>query len=213
MIHTLNAKETSVLRSSIKYKLLCACCILGILLVWTGSIIVALCLVKPNPVLHSRTTTPRLDAHIIHPHRKILSCGSSSSEAEALGCTYDPLTACWLHNDCPRDGTEEYLAWRGGNHVQYWYDREATERIPDLDTMAQNNGEYYWSNAYDHLVHCAFMLVRSHNVLASGRRLDSLTGDTSHANHCATYLLRYAESPPETLLNITTRGVVGFLSC
>jgi hypothetical protein len=38
----------------------------------------------------------------------LLCGGLTTNEAEALGCSYDPLAGCWLHKECPHDFTDEF---------------------------------------------------------------------------------------------------------
>ena len=136
-------------------------------------------------------------------------------EAVEMGCEFDPLLVAWLHKDCPRDGTEEFLQYRDpSNPWKYWYDANGTYEIPDMNALARiGNGNLYYTTAREHLVHCAYLLVREHRVLARGGRLDGLTGSKKHGVHCAEYLLSYIGIPEEQLDSIESIGDVGFLSC
>lgn len=187
------------------------------LFLWTGSIAATISLSKPTCSPSIRPTRglhyryPRLDSASIPRPR--LSCGNSSAEAEARGCTYDPMVACWTHKDCPRDGTEEFLNHNGGAPWRYWYDHEGKHEIPDYDTLSRLDGRNYWTTSKEHLVHCKYMLLRGHEALGRGDRLDSLTAKVEHANHCASYLMDFVGASQAEIEGIHTRGNVGFLSC
>jgi hypothetical protein len=142
-----------------------------------------------------------------------LSCGNSSAEAESLGCTFDPLSVAWLHQDCPRDGTEEFLHYREGKEWHYWYDEAGLEQIPDYDAMSRiPHGQVYYTKSIEHLTHCTWMAVRAARVRKRGGRLDSLATNMRHAEHCAKYLLKKVAASEEEL-EILEAGDVGFLHC
>ncbi|CAI7636501.1 unnamed protein product [Penicillium manginii] len=63
--------------------------------------------------------------------RTTLSCGNSTADAEEKGCTYDPLSACWLHKECPRDYSDVFATFNDGKPFIYYYDEAATHRMKD----------------------------------------------------------------------------------
>lgn len=139
------------------------------------------------------------------------SCGHTAREAEALGCEFDPLSACWMHRDCPRDYTDEFLAFLGGKPFDYYYDQAATRRIETWDELAHLG--YYWSSTREHLVHCSFVLRRGHDTTNRGARVDNMAGDLHHNDHCAEFLMENLGKSDEQLDLIGTYGEVGFLTC
>ncbi|CAL3969035.1 unnamed protein product [Diplocarpon coronariae] len=143
--------------------------------------------------------------------RAPLSCGSSPSEAEALGCVYDALAANWVHNSCPRDYHDEFYYYQGASTPFIFYrDRNGTQ--PMTWEELGRNGEY-WSSTLEHAVHCSFILKRAVDVVARGGRLDNLTGSHKHAAHCTDYLREHLGESMERLEEIHTYGTIGFLTC
>lgn len=49
------------------------------------------------------------------------SCGNSTAEAIAKGCTWDALSSHWLHPECPHDFSAEFLAYQMSYKPAYWY--------------------------------------------------------------------------------------------
>lgn len=141
----------------------------------------------------------------------MLECGSTTAEAEALGCEYDPLAACWMHPDCPHDYTDEFITYNDGNPFHYYYDHEGTREIESWYDLSQLG--YYWSSTREHLVHCSFILRRGHDTKARGARVDSMAGDLHHNDHCAQFLADHLGESPEELEILGTYGEVCFLSC
>jgi hypothetical protein len=155
-------------------------------------------------LLVTQTTSPPVKTNFKQ------SCGNSSGEAEALGCSFDPLTFSWLPKDCPRDLTEEFIEFSGSSPWQYWMDQEGTQPILSYDDISKV--DWYWTKNSEHSAHCAFMLLRFHRVLARGETADILTMNYGHAHHCLMLLLTYAKSS-QWYDYIGTHGDIGFGSC
>lgn len=143
--------------------------------------------------------------------RPVLHCGNTTAEAEAQGCEYDPLAACWLHPDCPHDYSEEFMTYNDGEPFHYYYDQAKTRRFESWDELAQLG--YYWSSTREHLVHCSFIIRRGQDTRARGARVDSMVSSLHHVDHCAEFLADQLGKPLETLEEMGTYGEVGFLEC
>jgi hypothetical protein len=142
-----------------------------------------------------------------------LSCGNSSSEAIAAGCTFDPLTFAWTNPECPRDMVDEHLAFNKGKPWDYWVDKEGTQPLPHDDYETLSHMDDYWTTNAEHLSHCSFMLLRFHKVMGrGGERIDTLTKSFDHAHHCLMFLLQMAEAHKDYHA-IRTYGRVGFDVC
>ena len=152
-------------------------------------------------------------SHDTAPQTKRLSCGNSSTQAQALGCAWDPLTQGWLHKDCPRDGTQEFINHRPGNPWQYWYDEEQLYPIPDYDTQSKlDPPEVYWTTRAEHWAHCGWLAVRAARVKLKGGRVDSSVGNIEHAEHCAKFLME-GITASEQALQISDQITMAFLEC
>ncbi|KAJ5579753.1 uncharacterized protein N7459_005738 [Penicillium hispanicum] len=146
--------------------------------------------------------------------RTILSCGNSTTEAEERGCTYDPLSACWLHRDCPHDYAHEFAHFNDGKPFIYYYDEAATHRMKDYNEVGHNINGFYWTSVREHLVHCLYLLRRGHDVHMRGDRLDSMIGDIDHVDHCTDFLADWLRRPDPALDRLGTQGKTDcFMSC
>jgi hypothetical protein len=125
-----------------------------------------------------------------------LHCGNSVEEAIALGCTFDPMMLMWLHPECDRTGTDEYLEFLNGT-LTYWVDREG--RIPVQDLSRQVNDEGFWGEQRQHLAHCAFVYIRLIHAATGDGIYDRKTWSLHHATHCAKVLLEWAMRAPDIL--------------
>lgn len=181
---------------------------------WTISILVAVKLFAVTTVvLHSTDVVQSTVA----ASEERLGCGRSSAEAEALGCTFDPLITSWLRPDCPRDGTEEYLDALQKFNISYW--REANggpsdRKIPDWEYFSHMDGEFYWSTLYEHLFHCVYMIKRIIHVERRNDKLDFIAHDLGHTDHCIDFIMEGLAKPPEELLGFQrTESPITFLKC
>lgn len=147
--------------------------------------------------------------------RTVLSCGNSTTEAASLGCKYDPLSACWLHQDCPHDYSKEFATFNGGKPFVYYYDEGMTRQMNDYDEVGHNTQGFYWTSLREHLVHCLYLLRRGHDVHMRGDRLDDMLANTEHVDHCTNFLAHWFRRPDPELDNpVGTQGRTNcFMSC
>lgn len=146
--------------------------------------------------------------------RTTLSCGNSTTEAEERGCTYDPLSTCWLHKECPHDYSHEFATFNNGKPFVYYYDEMATHRMKDYTEVGHNENGYYWTSVREHLVHCLYLLRRGHDVHMRGDRLDTMLSDIDHVDHCTNFLADWLRRPDPALERLGTQGKTDcFMSC
>ncbi|OGM42245.1 hypothetical protein ABOM_009052 [Aspergillus bombycis] len=146
--------------------------------------------------------------------RTRLSCGNSTEEAEALDCRYDPLSACWLHRECPHDYVKEFTEFNNGQPFIYYYDKEMTRQMKDYDEVGRNVNGFYWTSNREHLVHCLYLLRRAHDVHMRGDRLDTMLADRKHTDHCTNMLANWLRRPDPALDELGTQGQTHcFMSC
>jgi hypothetical protein len=147
--------------------------------------------------------------------RTTLSCGNSTTEAESLGCKYDPLSACWLHQQCPHDYSKEFETFNDGKPFVYYYDEAMTHQMKDYDEVGHNTQGFYWTSLREHLVHCLYLLRRGHDVHMRGDRLDDMLAKMEHVDHCTNFLANWFKRPDPELDNpVGTQGTTNcFMSC
>ncbi|KAI1860730.1 uncharacterized protein JN550_011331 [Neoarthrinium moseri] len=156
------------------------------------------------------------EANRYQPSYTPLTCGSSSSEAESLGCVFDPLMASWLHKDCPKDGSAEFAELVRTENLTYWYDEggKPTDKLIDPEHFKHLDGVMYWGTKFEHLTHCAFTLKRIIHAQHRGDRLDVVAGNFSHTNHCVNFLIEGLKSHPSELQELYRTDLpVQFLQC
>lgn len=145
-----------------------------------------------------------------------LTCGSSSAEAESLGCVFDPLMASWLHKDCPHDGSAEFAEVVRTENLTYWYDEDGkpTDKLIDPAHFKHLDGVMYWGTKFEHLTHCAYTLKRIVHAQHRGDRLDVVAGNFSHTDHCVNFLIEGLRSHPSELQELYRTDLpVQFLHC
>lgn len=147
--------------------------------------------------------------------RTTLSCGNTTGEAESLGCKYDPLSACWLHQDCPHDYSKEFETFNAGKPFIYYYDEAMTRQMKDYDEVGHNTQGFYWTSLREHLVHCLYLLRRGHDVHMRGDRLDDMLAKMEHVDHCTNFLANWFRRPDPALdYPVGTQGTTNcFMSC
>lgn len=140
------------------------------------------------------------------------TCGNSTEEAKQRGCTFDVLSMNWLPEQCPRDETPEFIDYAANETWVYYRDRHAKHPIDGADELSELGDKFWWSTQREHLVHCAFMILRLHKVLERGGKIDHLTGSFSHTKHCVMMLLDASKSDPEND-RVNTPGNIALGSC
>ena len=146
-----------------------------------------------------------------------LSCGSSSAEAEALGCVFDPLMASWLPKDCPSYGREEFAKVIEQSNLSYHYEENGkpTGELIDMKEFPHMDGVMYWGTVMEHLTHCVYTLKRIIYTQHEHARFDTVTGNFSHTDHCVEFLIMGLKSHPDVLETelYRTDEPVSFLEC
>lgn len=99
------------------------------------------------------------------------TCGNSTTEARALGCSYDPLAGGWLPKECPAHFTEEYLA-AAPIEGSFYRDFNRTIPIPTWEEISEVEGLYF-ATYKQHIVHCGYSIMRLHKLIENGEPLDS----------------------------------------
>lgn len=146
--------------------------------------------------------------------RTTLSCGNSTTEAKERGCSYDPLSACWMHESCPHDYTDVFTTFNDGKPFIYYYDEAATRQMKDYDEVGENANGFYWTSVREHLVHCLYLLRRGHDVHMRGDRLDSMLANIEHVDHCTDFLADWFRRDDPALDRLKTQGKTDcFMSC
>ena len=137
-------------------------------------------------------------------------CGSSPTEARALGCTFDIISFCWLPSRCYDAGLsqkfDKLADWE-------WYlDHNKTQPVAKSDALTGELDGLYVSWEY-HVQHCVYMWEKMHRAFLGGgkRTLDGYIGVFSHTEHCGKMLLSRGEG--FELSDFNTRIKVKYPDC
>jgi hypothetical protein len=145
-----------------------------------------------------------------YPPKLGLTCGNSTTQAIALDCIFDPLTVSWLPRGCPTDATEEFVKASGGPKWRYYYDSEGKHEIVGYEPLSEMVDVHYYSTSREHAQHCAYMMMRFFHVLKRGGRLDSMSADPYHWDHCVEIMSNIINSYED---KVNAMGIVEFLGC
>ncbi|RFU24747.1 hypothetical protein B7463_g11597, partial [Scytalidium lignicola] len=121
-----------------------------------------------------------MEDHGIGPKPIECLCGSSTSEAETLGCKYDSLAACWLPMHCHDDELTaefEHAGDRPNGEWTYWADSNGTRRmtleeVGLLANLPKPHAMFYSTFGW-HVAHCAFYWRKEFRMRAKGLMLEN----------------------------------------
>lgn len=122
-------------------------------------------------------------------HSRFTNCGSSASEAKALGCRYDILSNHWVPSACmDQESVVEYQS--DGS----WFGFANENRTGPLTIDVMGETPLYYTSVRDHIVHCAMLWRKQYRAFFDGRdSLDSVIVDRKHTMHCSQYLINMTE--------------------
>lgn len=146
------------------------------------------------------------------------TCGSTLEEAQQRGCTFDSITLTWLHPECSHHGHQEFLNSAGNETWQFWKDPDGASEYASYESLALlPPGTTYYVTQAEHLNHCMWNMLRVHDALVNGKRLDAVTSKYHHSKHCLSMLVEQAtHGTKEGLGEISVAGRtgrIGFNSC
>ncbi|KAI3326736.1 hypothetical protein HD806DRAFT_520474 [Xylariaceae sp. AK1471] len=118
-------------------------------------------------------------------------CGSTAKEAQARGCTFDPISFCWLPDECY---DSELVATFEATRTWELYADEAGKVPVSQEQLMSGYGDGLWVTWEYHLRHCAFMWVKLHRGILNKEKpgmpeIDSYIASLNHTHHCTTILL------------------------
>ena len=124
-----------------------------------------------------------------------LSCGKTFEEAHSHGCTFDALTLTWLRPECSQHGNEAFSEAAGNETWRYWQEEEGgVVELGHYESLAYlPPGTLYLATYDQYLTHCMWILLRVHNALEHGKRLDFQSISYEHSKDCLGLLLREAK--------------------
>jgi hypothetical protein len=146
------------------------------------------------------------EAHENHTKHPSCDCGSSTSEARAMGCKYDTLAACWLPDACRDDElSREFDAAAPNGTWTYFADQGATRTltIQELSDLPDGNN-CFWVPQRWHLLHCTFYWKKLYRKRWTGVTMEKHYDGLGHINHCEMLLLKSGN-----LDEIITEAAVG----
>ncbi|KAI0127133.1 hypothetical protein BJ170DRAFT_581941 [Xylariales sp. AK1849] len=117
-------------------------------------------------------------------------CGNSSSEALAIGCSFDHLTRSWYPPNCPHYTNNLFRTAEPKNPFRYYESLESTEPINDDDLfrLIESQGGV-WVEKREHLTHCVYMLLAQAQIVRDGVNPVPILVQYGHLEHCASLVL------------------------
>lgn len=113
-------------------------------------------------------------------------CGTSPTEARALGCEFDVMSFSWLPSRC-YDGelVDDFL----GARAWQWFADEDKHHIVELEQVRTGSYDSLYVTMEYHLYHCQYMWTKMHRAILAGRPLDGYIANLMHTTHCGEMLL------------------------
>ncbi|PHH93026.1 hypothetical protein CDD83_2136 [Cordyceps sp. RAO-2017] len=118
-------------------------------------------------------------------------CGSSTAEAQELGCRFDELSFAWQVPECFDQRTiDEFLA---AGRWEYFTDDEGKTKVPhdDLALTLGREAAVHVTWAF-HITHCLYLRRQMVRVLERGGAMDNHLGAYKHTVHCGKTMLNSA---------------------
>ncbi|PVI01720.1 hypothetical protein DM02DRAFT_613431 [Periconia macrospinosa] len=146
------------------------------------------------------------------PQTKTLYCGSTATEARAMGCTYDVLSNMWIPKPCIDH--ENLRHFKKIAQWQAYETRDATRQLTE-DEMGEVVGpKTYFTPIREHLVHCALMWRRLHKGFQEDNRyLDTHVRAYGHTAHCTQIMIEFLEKDRSLMDKIVSQTIPGFSNC
>lgn len=149
------------------------------------------------------------------PDRRGCYCGTTSTEAIAMGCKYDSLAAAWLPDHCRDDElTAEFDRSGDGPNgtvcqskvvstctmtdivLQWLYFKDTHHTIPisveEIQWLGDTPDERFHMDYSWHEVHCLFYWRKEHRFRLNGKTLDPRSDTEEHIKHCGMVWARKA---------------------
>lgn len=131
---------------------------------------------------------------VLGPFVDSSQCGNSTTEARALGCTYDLLSTTWWPAACQDQSTsKEFEEWlRSPQRIRPWpffHDKEGTQPILTLEDLAESAGTDIWTTQEFHTGHCMLWWKRLHKSMEGRIATNIWSGEYHHTAHCTSVLL------------------------
>lgn len=123
-------------------------------------------------------------------HLPPTSCGSTPSEAKALGCQFDIMTYAWQPSPC-YDALliEDFRDMLSRKKLGFYEEKNNYSSPLDLTQIAKGEHEFVWMNWEHHRQHCAYMFRKLHRAMDAGRPVDGYIADYKHTDHCLKILM------------------------
>jgi hypothetical protein len=126
-----------------------------------------------------------------------MHCGSTPSEARALGCKFDIMSFAWTPAQCYDHSLSQKFLEEQGPWI-FYLDHNATQPLQFEDL---SDYDIVWTEHSYHVVHCLYAWERIHRAyLADTLLLPGEMGSINHTTHCIG-LLEDVEGAPRRKVN------------
>ena len=141
----------------------------------------------------------------LKPPPEIITCGTTSEEAQARGCIMEPMVYGWMPKECYyADLTSEYNPFED----REWYTTNKFEERVTPEELWAGARKHVYTHMY-HTEHCFFLMRKlSRAVDRKERYIDHKSLQVEHADHCSQSITSKHER-----VNSTNDVVLGFYRC
>lgn len=124
-----------------------------------------------------------------------------------MGCTFDQLTWAWYPPSCPHYANEEFI--NAENWVYYDDPHKKVPATSKSWTRALNNQQDLWGERREHLTHCVYVFLSLGQIIRDGTPYAPRLVRYEHLQHCAKIVLEALRESPrwhdlETLVGQTS---------
>lgn len=136
------------------------------------------------------------------------TCGNSTAEALALGCSFDQLLWAWLPPSCPHYANDEFLA--AGDWKYYVDPHGREEAVGENWAHALDNHKDLWGERREHLTHCVYLFLSLGQVIRDGTGYSNRLVAYEHLEHCTRIVLESMSRDKDWYKMETSVGKVSY---
>lgn len=130
-------------------------------------------------------------------------CGTSTAEAEAMGCSFDTLAMAWLPPYCldPELSTSFDHAGPGiAGSWTYYADRFGDQVLNRTElSMLADSGKPFYATQEWHITHCTFSWKKQFRAQTTGVTMEDRYFRIQHIEHCGMLMLGAYQVEPKAI--------------
>lgn len=145
------------------------------------ALILAVCLYSLNLIAASTLLNNEGQKADSRPVHRV--CGNTAVEARLLGCEFDQLTWAWLSPSCPRYASQEFV--NADDFQYYSDPSNRVIVSAEDWERALDNGVPLYTERREHLSHCVYTFLSLAQIVRDGTQTHPKLSSYEHIEHCA----------------------------